>query len=136
LLGGQREITARLPAWLLAEERRHPPKSPMAQAVHDALAQWEALTVFLGDARVPLEDNANDRALRAAALGRRSSLFVGPDAAGENLAGLYSLVATCESSGFNPLDCLTDVLIRVQTHSASRMEELLPPSWAPRSAAA
>ena len=51
--------------------------------------------------------------------------------AGENLAGLYSLIATCEVNGINPVAYLADVLQRVQTHPASRIDELLPHSWKP-----
>jgi transposase len=62
---------------------------------------------------------------------RKNFLFVGTDAAGENLAGLYSLIATCEANVVNPVDYLADVLIRVQTHPASQIDELLPHTWAP-----
>ena len=34
---------------------------------------------------------------------------MGNDTAGENLAGLYSLVATCEANDVNPLEYLRDV---------------------------
>jgi hypothetical protein len=64
-------------------------------------------------------------------LGRKNFLFVGSDEAGENLAGLYSLIATCEANEVNPVAYLADVLIRVQTHPASRIDELLPNRWAP-----
>jgi hypothetical protein len=50
---------------------------------------------------------------------------------GENLAGLYSLIATCEANGVNPVDYLADVSLRVQTHPASRIDELLPHHWTP-----
>ncbi len=62
---------------------------------------------------------------------RKNFLFVGHNEAGENLAGLYSLIATCEANGVNPIDYLTEVLIRVQTHPASRIDELLPHRWQP-----
>ena len=58
-------------------------------------------------------------------------MFVGHDEAGENLAGLYSLIATCETNGVNPVDYLADVLLRVQTHPTSRIDELLPHKWTP-----
>ncbi|WP_233592090.1 transposase domain-containing protein, partial [Corallococcus sp. AB011P] len=69
------------------------------------------------------------------ALGRKNFLFVGHEAAGENLAGLYALVATCEANGVNPEDYLADVLLRVQTHPHSRIGELLPHEWKRRRAA-
>ena len=47
----------------------------------------------------------------------------------ENLAGLYSLIATCEANDLNPVAYLADVLMRVQTHPASRVDELLPHRW-------
>jgi transposase len=118
-------------AWLLAEHGRHPPRGPMGDAISYALGNWETLTLFLTDARLPIDNNASERALRVAALGRKNFLFVGTDHAGENLAGLYSLVATCEVNGINPVAYLADVLLRVQTHPASRVDELLPHNWKP-----
>ena len=55
---------------------------------------------------------------------------MGDVAAGKSLAGLYSLVATCEARGINPFDYLVDVLERVQDHPASAIDELLPGAWA------
>jgi len=71
-------------------------------------------------------------ALRKVALGRKNFLFVGHQAAGENLAGLYALVATCEANGVNPEQYLAYVLLRVQTHPNSRIDELLPHRWQPQ----
>jgi transposase len=98
-----------------------------------ALKNWEPLTRFLGDARIPPDNNRSEAALRAIALGRKNYLFVGNEDAGENIAGLYSLVATCEANRVNPLAYLCDVLLRVSSHPATRIDELLPDRWAPRS---
>jgi transposase len=56
---------------------------------------------------------------------------VGHEQAGKNLAGLYSLVATCEANGLHPEQYLADVLLRIQTHPQSRIDELLPHLWQP-----
>jgi transposase len=117
--------------WLDAEGPRHPPKGDMGAAISYALGQWDALTLFLTDPRLRVDNNPSENALRVAALGRTNFLFVGDDTAGEHLAGLYSLVMTCEANGVNPLAYLADVLIRVQTHPASRIDELLPQNWTP-----
>ena len=117
--------------WLEREQPKHLPRGPMGEAIHYALAQWDALSLFLTDAGLPIDNNLSENALRIVALGRKNFLFVGHDAAGENLAGLYSLVATCEANGVNPVAYLTDVLLRVQTHPASRIDELLPHNWTP-----
>jgi hypothetical protein len=62
-------------------------------------------------------------------LGRKNFLFVGNEDAGDNIAGLYSLVATCEANDVNPIDYLHDVLLRISTHPADRIDELLPDRW-------
>jgi len=45
---------------------------------------------------------------------------------------LHSLIATCDVNGVNPVEDLADVLLRVQTHLASRIDELLPNKWTPQ----
>jgi transposase len=58
---------------------------------------------------------------------------VGHDAASEDLAALYSLIATCSVNGVSPVEYIADVLMRVQSHPASRIDELLPHNWTPPS---
>ena len=126
-----RAVLEEFKAWLDAEQPRHPPKSPMGEAIAYALGQWKELTLFLTDPHLPIDNNASERALRICALGRKNFLFVGNDHAGENLAGLYSLIATCEANAVNPVAYLADVLIRVQTHPAKQIDDLLPQNWVP-----
>jgi transposase len=117
--------------WLEEQKDNHPPKSPIAVAIRYTLNNWEALGRFVDDVRLPLDNNASESALRRVALGRKNFLFTGNDEAGQNIAALYSLVATCEANGVNPVAYLADVLMRVQTHPMSRLDELLPPNWGP-----
>ncbi len=119
----------RLKAWLDENLERHPPKSPLGVAIRYALKQWDELGRFTTNAKVPIDNNGAERALRRVALGRKNFLFVGDVEAGRNLAGLYSLVATCEARGINPFAYLADVLARVQDHPATRIDELLPGAW-------
>lgn len=65
------------------------------------------------------------------ALGRKNYLFVGDKDCGTNLANIYSLTATCELNGIDPQRYFEDVLIRIQHHPASRIDELLPDRWHP-----
>ena len=39
--------------------------------------------------------------------------------------------ATCEANSVNPYEYLRDVLVRVSTHPADRIDELLPDQWKP-----
>ena len=63
------------------------------------------------------------------ALGRKNYLFVHDVERGASIAGLYSLVATCEARAINPFEYFADVLARVQDHPASDIDELLPGAW-------
>jgi hypothetical protein len=74
--------------------------------------------------------NGSERALRRVALGRKNYLFVHDGDAGASIAGLYSLVATCEARRINPFEYLADVLARVQDHPKNAIDDLLPGAWA------
>ena len=125
-------IREKLKTWLLNAQTLHPPKSPLGVAIRYTLNRWDELGHFLDDARIPLDNNPAESALRRVAMGRKNFLFVGNDEAGIKLAGLYSLVATCEANGVNPLAYIEDVLTRVGSHPAVRIDELLPHRWTPR----
>jgi len=122
-------LLGRIRDWLATLAPLHPPKSPLGEAIRYARGQWEALGRFVEDTSLPLDNNASENALRTVALGRKNFLFVGHDEAGAGLAGLYSLVATCQANGVNPEAYLADVLLRVQSHPAARIDELLPDRW-------
>jgi len=124
-------IMARLMTWLEAEKHLHPPKGPMGSAVAYALNHWTALTLFIENPGIPPDNNRSESALRVVALGRKNFLFVGHEQAGQNLADLYSLVATCMANGKDPLAYLTDILGRIGSHPAARLDELLPQNWSP-----
>jgi hypothetical protein len=52
---------------------------PLAEAIRYALARWPALTRFLDDGRIELDNNPVERAIRPVALGRKNHLFAGSD---------------------------------------------------------
>ena len=124
-------IMDRFGAWLAEQAPLHLPKGPMGSAIRYALDNWKELTRFLDNARIPPDNNRSERALRVAALGRKNFLFVGHEEAGHHLANLYSLVGTCEANDVEPIAYLADVLMRISSHPAARIDELLPHRWAP-----
>jgi transposase len=116
-------------AWLEAERLRVLPKSPIGEAIGYALNHWSALRRPLEAGFLELDNGACERALRPIALGRRNWLFAGSDRGGQTAAVLMSLCATCKEWGIDPQAYLRDVLDRISTHPASRIEELLPDRW-------
>ena len=105
------------------------PKSPIGEAVTYARAQWTALTRYLEDGALAIDNNAAERALRRVVTGRKNWLFCGSDEGGTRAAILYSLVATCKAHGIDPWVYLRDVLERIPTHPNRRRAELLPRAW-------
>ena len=126
-----RKLVDKIEAWVTAHKPGTRPKSPLGAAIKYINGQWKALKIFLDDPKVGVDNNVSERALRPIALGRKNFLFAGNDGAAENLAVLQSLISTCELNGVNPQEYLTDVLIRIQTHPHSRIDELLPQNWRP-----
>jgi len=115
--------------WCDDHHGEHTPKSAMGEAIRYIRNQYVYLTRFLDDVEIDPDNNLSERLLRIVALGRKNYLFVGHEQAGHNSAMLASLLATCVLHDVNPQDYLADVLIRVQTHPASRIDELLPHRW-------
>jgi transposase len=121
-------------AWLDRQRIALLPKSPIGQAVHYTLQQWEALNRYLEDGILDIDNNAAERALRCVAVGRKNWMFAGSDRGGERAAVLYSIMVTCKEHGVDPLAYLTDVLERVSTTPESRIGDLLPDRWKQRRA--
>ncbi|QCO03324.1 IS66 family transposase [Azospirillum argentinense] len=85
-------------------------KSALAEAIRYALSRWPALTRYLADGRLEIDNNIAERAMRAVALGRKNWLFAGSDGGGEAAAVFYTLIETAKANGHNPRLWLTRVL--------------------------
>jgi len=103
-------------------------KSELAKAARYCLARWKALTRYVDDGRIEIDNSAAERALRGVALGRGNYLFMGSNAGGERAASMYSLIETAKLNGLDPEAYLREVLQRVADHPVNRIDELLP--WA------
>ncbi len=102
----------------------------LAKAMNYMFKRWNSFTRFLDDGRVCLSNNAAERALRGIALGRKSWLFCGSDRGGQRAAAMYSLIISAKMNDVDPQAWLADVLARIATHPAHRLDELLPWNWA------
>ena len=60
-----------------------------------ALKRWPALTRYLDDGRLEIDNLVAERAIRGIAIGRRNWLFAGSKAGGERAAAIYSIIETC-----------------------------------------
>jgi transposase len=124
-----RPIFKEFHAWLEAEAPKVLPKSPIGEAIGYALNHWAALERPLDEGFLELDNGASERALKPVAIGRKNWLFAGSDKGGQTAAVLMSLCTTCKNLGIDPQAYLRDVLERISTHPARRIEELLPDRW-------
>jgi len=124
-----RPVLDRFKRWLDEQADVMLPKSPIGEAVHYARAQWAALTRYLEDGALAIDNNAAERALRRVVTGRKNWLFCGSDEGGRRAAILYSVVATCKAHAIDVWAYLKDVLERIPTHPDRRRAELLPRNW-------
>lgn len=126
-----RPLIAKLLWWARAQSRVNGPKTLLGKAARYLKRNRGPLTRFLAVAELPPDNNRSEAALRRVALGRKNFLFVGDEETGQNLASLYSIVATCVHNEVNPVDYITDVLERIGDHPQRDIDELLPDRWRP-----
>jgi hypothetical protein len=105
------------------------PKSLTGKAIGYALNQWDALIRYVDDPILEIDNNLAERTLRMVAVGRKNWMFAGSEAGAERVAIIYSLVASCKLNGIDPFAYFRDVLEKVSTCPASKINDLLPSNW-------
>src|SRR5690625_4481343 len=72
-----RPILEKLHDWMLAQRTLVPDGSGTAKALDYSLKRWAALTRYLEDGYVPIDNNHIEQQIRPLALGRKNWLFAG-----------------------------------------------------------
>ena len=109
------------------------PKNPMGKAITYALNQWDALSRYIDDPILDIDNNISERTLRMVVIGRKNYMFAGSEDGAWRASIIYSLVASCKLNGHDPFAYFNDVLRKVSTHPADKIDELLPCNWKPPS---
>jgi hypothetical protein len=121
-----RPLLEEIRAWFNGTLARLSRKSDTAVAIRYALGRWRALTRYIDNGAIEIDNNAAERELRAVCLGRKNYLFAGSDTGGERAASLYSIINTAKLNGIDPELYLRQLLDRISGHSINRISELLP----------
>ncbi len=88
------------------------PGSKLGKAIAYMLNLWEGLTRFLGEPRVPLDNNAAERALRGVVVGRKNHYGSKSKRGTEVAAIFYTLFETAKLSRVDPRAYVTRAAIR------------------------
>ncbi len=107
------------------------PESPLGKAARYCINEWPALTRYLEDGRLELDNNLTENAIRPSAIGKKNWLFIGHPEAGWRSAVLYSIVVSCQRRGLDAWNYLRDVLARLPNMKQSEIASVLPANWKP-----
>jgi transposase len=127
-------VVTALCQWLRDEQSRVLPKSPIGQAIAYALRHWQALTRYLDDGFLDIDNNVAERALRHIAIGRKNWLFAGSATGARTAATLFSVTSTCHRHGVDAFAYLHDLLQRLARDpqpSPEVLRDWLPDRWRP-----
>lgn len=93
--------------------RRLSPKTAMAKAIVYGTKRWPALTRFLDDGHLEIDNNIAERSLRAVAVGSRNWLFAGSKRYGERTAAILTVIETCKLGGVDPQAYIAYVIAKL-----------------------
>ena len=124
-------IADRLYAWLQEKRLGTTKNASITKAIEYCLKRWTALTEYLSDGNLPIDNNWAENQMRPWALGRKNWLFAGSLESGQRAANIMSLIQSARLNGLDPYAYLADVLRRLPTHPDSQIDELLPHVWKP-----
>ena len=117
-------------AWANVHKPHEPPTSPMGAAIRYLTNHQLALSRFLEDGVIPIDNGVVERLHVRAALTRKNFLFAGSDAGGERAAIAYTTLGCCALAEVDPVEYLADVLPRLARRVRLRdLPDLLPAPW-------
>lgn len=124
-------VADKLYAWLQEKRLGTTKNASITKAIEYCLKRWQALTRYLDDGNLPIDNNWAENQMRPWALGRKNWLFAGSLESGQRAANVMSLVQSARLNGIDPYAYLADVLRRLPTHKDKDIDELLPHIWKP-----
>jgi transposase len=100
------------------------PNTPTAGAISYLLKRWDNFTRYTARGDLDMSNNAAERALRKAALGRKNFLFVGNERGGDAAAIYYSLIETAKANGIEPSSWLLNAMRELPKRKGSSFQDV------------
>lgn len=123
------EIINELGKWVFREIKNTLPKSQIGKAMAYAYARWDALSAYLYDGNLKIDNNLVENAIRPVALGRKNYLFAGSHEAAQRAAMIYSFFAICKKHDVNPLQWLKYILENIMSINHKKIKSLYPQNF-------
>ena len=123
-------VLTRLHRAMALMRRKTLPQGLLGQAIDYTLKRWEALTQFVADGLLEIDNNLIENAIRPSALGKKNFLFIGHPDAGERSAVIYTLLGSCRRQGVNPFDYLRDLFTQLPAAKIAQINQFTPAAWA------
>lgn len=115
--------------WIFEEIKNTLPKSQIGKAMAYAYARWDALSAYLYDGNLFIDNNLVENAIRPIALGRKNFLFAGSHEAAQRSAMIYSFFAICKKHEVNPFQWLKYTLQNIMSINHKNIKELYPQNY-------
>lgn len=115
--------------WMTDQYIKLLPTSPIRKAIAYCLPRWDKLSIYTTDARLNIDNNPVENAIRPVAIGRKNYLFAGSHEAAQRAAMIYSFFNTCRLHKINPYEWLKYVLENMHRYTSTNLNELLPQNW-------
>ncbi len=115
--------------WISREIKSTLPKSQIGKAMAYAYARWDALSAYLYDGNLLIDNNQIENALRPCCLGRKNYLFAGSHQAAQRAAMIYSFFAICKKHEVNPFQWLKYTLENIMTINHKNLKDLYPQNY-------
>jgi hypothetical protein len=117
--------------WLEVQRVEVLPKSPVAEAIGNALNNWQALARYTEAGFLAIDNNAAEHEMKRIAIGRKNWLHLRSAQGGQTAAVLFSFSSTCQRLGVEPWAYLQDVLTRLPATPTRQLGCYLPDHWLP-----
>jgi len=111
-------------------ERCKNERGSLRSALGYCVRQADALSRFLEDGRLRMDNNLSESALRKVVIIRDSALFAGSDEHAESAGHILSLIASARLHGIEPQQYLRDLIRVLPYWPRQRFLELAPKFWA------
>ena len=115
--------------WLSKEIKTTLPKSPIGKAMLYSQDRWDALSAYLYDGMLAIDNNLVENAIRPVALGRKNYLFAGSHQAAGRAAMIYSFFAICKKHEVNPYQWLKHTLENIMSINHKNIRSLYPQNF-------